>query len=105
MSVPETEFTFQITSPSSGLAAWWWPPGENANVTFSIYLPEVQQGLIRSPASACSPSRRRPCPAAGQFPVEFVLAATEEPEKILEFAQAASAQGHPERYVRFSADH
>jgi multidrug efflux pump len=62
------------------------PWGERER-TFLTYLPEVQQGLGTDPRypnvrrHATGPARR------GQFPVEFVLAATEEPEKILEFAQ------------------
>jgi multidrug efflux pump len=68
MSMPETQFTFQVTSPSIRVSAvWWWPPGENASGRFSIFCRKSSTVLIKSPVSECSPSRHRPCPAGGNF--------------------------------------
>ena len=45
------------------------------------------EGRAPSPASRRSRSCRRRCPAAAQFPVEFVIASTAESAEILGFAQ------------------
>ena len=87
MSVPETQFTFQVTSPSSGFGGMVVAPwGERDRSVFAI-LPEVQHGLNQIPGIRMFAVTPPPLPGGGQFPVEFVLAATEEPENILRFAQ------------------
>jgi multidrug efflux pump len=87
-SMPETEFTFQITSPASGFGGMVVAPwGDRERHIFEI-LPEVQQGLGQIPGIQMFAVTPPALPGGGQFPVEFVLAATEEPDKILEFAQA-----------------
>jgi multidrug efflux pump len=87
MSMPETQFTFQVTSPSSGFGGMVVAPwGERERSVFDI-LPEVQHGLNQIPGIRMFAVTPPPLPGGGQFPVEFVLAATEEPENILRFAQ------------------
>lgn len=87
MSVPETQFTFQVTSPSSGFGGMVVAPwGERDRSVFAI-LPEVQHGLNQIPGIRMFAVTPPPLPGGGQFPVEFVLAATEEPDNILRFAQ------------------
>ncbi len=87
MNVPEARFTFQVTSPSSGFAGMVVAPWEARERTIFEIQPEVQQGLDRIPGIRMFAVTPPPLPGGGQFPVEFVLAATEEPDKILEFAQ------------------
>jgi multidrug efflux pump len=87
MSVPETEFTFQITSPSSGFGGMVTAPWEERERTIFQILPEVQHGLTQIPGIQMFAVTPPALPGGGQFPVEFVLASTEEPEKILAFAQ------------------
>jgi multidrug efflux pump len=87
MSVPETEFTFQITSPSSGFGGMVTTPWEERERTIFQILPEVQYGLMQIPGIQMFAVTPPALPGGGQFPVEFVLASTEEPEKILAFAQ------------------
>ncbi len=87
MSMPETQFTFQVTSPSSGFGGMVVAPwGERERSVFDI-LPEVQHGLNQIPGIRMFAVTPPPLPGGGQFPVEFVLASTEEPENILRFAQ------------------
>ena len=87
MRVPETQFTFQVTSPSSGFGGMVVAPwGERERTIFEI-LPEVQQGLDQIPGIRMFGVTPSPLPGGGQFPVEFVLAATEEPDRILSFAK------------------
>ncbi|NNG01711.1 MAG: multidrug efflux protein [Desulfobacteraceae bacterium] len=87
MSVPETEFTFQITSPSSGFGGMVVAPWEERERTIFDILPQVQYGLMQIPGIRMFAVTPPALPGGGQFPVEFILAATEEPEKILDFAR------------------
>jgi len=87
MSVPEARFTFQVTSPSSGFAGMVVAPWDARERTIFAIQPEVQQGLDQIPGIRMFAVTPPPLPGGGQFPVELVLAATEEPDKILEFAQ------------------
>jgi multidrug efflux pump len=87
LSVPETEFTFQITFPSSGFGGMVTEPwGERERTVFEI-LPEVQQKLSAIPGIRMFPVTPPALPGGGQFPVEFVLASTAETERILQFAE------------------
>ncbi len=87
LSVPETQFTFQITRPNSGFAGMVVQPwGERQRNIFQI-LPEVQQKVRAIPGVRTLPVLRPALPGGGQFPVEFVLASTAETGQILEFAQ------------------
>jgi len=87
MRVPETQFTFQVTSPSSGFGGMVVAPWEARERTIFEIQPEVQQGLDRIPGIRMFAITPPALPGGGQFPVEFVLAATEEPDKILGFAK------------------
>jgi multidrug efflux pump len=92
MSVPETEFTFQITLPTSGFAGMVVQPWERRERTIFEILPEVQQKLSAIPAIRVFAISPPALPGGGQFPVEFVLASTAEPEQILELAQQIQRQ-------------
>lgn len=87
MSVPETEFTFQITSPSSGFGGMVVTPWSERERTIFDILPQVQYGLMQIPGIQMFAVTPPALPGGGQFPVEFILASTDEPDKILEFAQ------------------
>ncbi len=86
-SIPETAFTFQITNPSSGFGGMVVRPWEERNRTVFEILPEVQQKLAKIPGMRMFPVTPPALPGGGQFPVEFILASTEETGKILEFAE------------------
>ncbi len=87
MGVAETQFTFQITSPASGFGGMVTVPWQERERTIFEILPEVQQGLQQIPGIRMFAVTPPALPGGGQFPVEFILAATEEPDKILEFAR------------------
>ncbi len=85
-SVEETDFTFQVTFPSSGFSGMVVKPwGERKRNVFEI-MPEVQQKLQKLPGVRIFPVTPPALPGGGDFPVEFVLASTAETEQILEFA-------------------
>jgi multidrug efflux pump len=87
LSVPETQFTFQITRPNSGFAGMVVQPwGERKRNIFQI-LPEVQQKVRAIPGVRTLPVLRPALPGGGQFPVEFILASTADSEQLLQFAR------------------
>jgi multidrug efflux pump len=87
LSVPETQFTFQITRPNSGFAGMVVQPwGERQRNIFQI-LPEVQQKVRAIPGVRTLPVLRPALPGGGQFPVEFILASTADSEQLLQFAR------------------
>jgi multidrug efflux pump len=87
MSVPETEFTFQITFPNSGFGGMVTKPWSERKRTIFKIMPEVQQKLQAIPGIQMFPVAPPALPGGGQFPVEFILASTAETGPILEFAQ------------------
>ena len=87
LSVPEAEQTFQITFPDNGFGGLVLKPwGERKRTVFQI-VPEVQAKVSRIPGIRTFVVTPPALPGGGQFPVEFVIAATAEPEAILKFAQ------------------
>lgn len=87
LAAPETEFTFQLTFPTSGIAGMVVKPwGERDRTIFEI-LPEIQGKLGAIPGIQAFPVTPPALPGGGNFPVEIVLASTAEPEQILEFAK------------------
>jgi multidrug efflux pump len=87
LGVPETRFTFQVTSPSSGFGGMVVTPWAERDRTIFQILPEVQYGLMQIPGIRIFPVTPPALPGGGQFPVEFYLTSTAEPEQILEFAR------------------
>jgi multidrug efflux pump len=87
MSVPETDFTFQITFPNSGFGGMVVKPWDERKRNIFRILPEVQQKLMGIPGIHIFPVTPPALPGGGQFPVEFVLASTAETVQILDFAQ------------------
>ncbi len=87
LSVPETQFTFQITFPNSGFGGMVVRPWDKRKRTISQIVPEVQRKLQAIPGIQMFPVTPPALPGGGQFPVEFILASTAESGQILEFAQ------------------
>ncbi len=87
MGMPETEFTFQITSPATGFGGMVVAPWEERERSIFQILPEVQGGLMQIPGIQMFAVTPPALPGGGQFPVEFVIAATDEPDRILGYAQ------------------
>ncbi len=87
LSVPETQFTFQITFPNSGFGGMVVKPWDQRKRTIFQIVPEVQRKLQAIPGIQMFPVTPPALPGGGQFPVEFVLASTAETGQILELAQ------------------
>ncbi len=87
MSVPETDFTFQITFPNSGFGGMVVKPWDQRKRNIFQIMPEVQKKLSAIPGIQVFPVLPPALPGGGQFPVEFILASTAETPQILEFAR------------------
>ena len=85
-SVPETDFTFQLTFPNSGFGGMVTKPWAERSRTIFQILPDVQQKLQNVPGIRIFPVTPPALPGGGDFPVEFILASTAETEQILELA-------------------
>ena len=86
-SVPETDFTFQITFPSSGFGGMVLKPWDKRQRTVFQIMPEIQQKLHGIPGIRMFPVTPPALPGGGQFPVEFIIASTADQGQILQFAQ------------------
>jgi multidrug efflux pump len=87
LSVPETNFVFQVTFPTSGFAGMVVKPWDQRKRNIFQILPEVQRKLHAIPGIRVFAVTPSALPGGGQFPVEFILASTAEPDQILKFAQ------------------
>ena len=92
LSVPETQFTFQITFPTSGFGGMVVKPWDERERTVFQILPEVQQQLQGIPGIQMFPVTPPALPGGGQFPVEFIIASTADTPEILEIAQQVQAK-------------
>ncbi len=89
--VPETGNTFQLTFPDSGFSGMVLKPwGERKRTVFAIQ-PGIQAMVNTIPGLRLLMVTPPALPGGGQFPVEFVLSSTAEPEQILGFAQQLQA--------------
>lgn len=86
-SIPEANRTFQVTFPDNGfgglvLKSWGERERSVAEVT-----PVLQQKLSAIPGIRAFVAAPSALPGGGQFPVEFIIASTAEPDVILGFAE------------------
>jgi multidrug efflux pump len=86
-SFEETEFTFQLTFPDSGFSGMILKPWEERERSVFDLQPLAQQGLGQIAGMRVLPIIPSALPGGGQFPVEFILASSEEPEAILQVAK------------------
>ena len=86
-SVPETDFTFQLTFPNSGFSGLVTKPWDERKRTIFQIMPEVQQKLQKLPGIQIFPVTPPALPGGGDFPVEFIIASTADSGQILEFAK------------------
>ena len=85
-SVPEMQQSFQVTQPSFGFGGMLVKPWSERDRTIFQIEPEVTMGLgaitgVQHPAFLPDP-----LPSAGTFPVEFVIAGTQDAPQLLELA-------------------
>lgn len=86
MSIPETDFTFQLTMPTGGFSGMVTKPWEERDRDVFEIMPEVQQKLSAVAGVKILPITPPALPGGGQFPVEIVLASTADIKEIYDYA-------------------
>lgn len=87
LETKEGRETFQITFGDNGFAGLMLKPwGERERTVFQL-VPEVQQRVNNVPGVRAMVATPSPLPGGGQFPVEFVIGSTGDPEQMLGYAQ------------------
>jgi multidrug efflux pump len=86
-SIPETDFTFQLTFANSGFSGMVTKPWDERKRNIFQIMPEVQQKLQKIPGIQIFPVTPPPLPGGGDFPVEFIISSTADTGQILEFAK------------------
>ncbi len=86
LSVPETDFTFQLTMPTTGFSGMVTKPWNQRDRDVFQIMPEVQQKLSSIAGVKILPITPPALPGGGQFPVEIVLASTGSIKEIYEYA-------------------
>ncbi len=90
-SIPETDFTFQLTFPNSGFSGMVTKPWDERKRNIFQIMPEVQQKLQKVPGIQIFPVTPPALPGGGNFPVEFVIASTADTTQILDLAHQLEA--------------
>ncbi len=85
-SFPETGHTFQITSPTGGFGGMVTKPWSERRKTTGQLLMESSGKLAGIAGVRVIPMTPQPLPGGGDFPVDFVIASTAEPERLVEIA-------------------
>jgi multidrug efflux pump len=87
LSIPETNFTFQITFPSGGFWGDGLKPWKERKRSAKEVLADVQAKVSAIPGIQTFPILPPALPGGGNFPVEFVIASTADASEILGFAK------------------
>jgi multidrug efflux pump len=87
LAIPESDFTFQITSPTNGFWGVVLKPWDERKRNVFKIMPEVAAKVMPIPGVQSFAIVPPALPGGGNFPVEFVIASTAEPSEILGFAQ------------------
>ena len=96
-SFPENGGTFQITQPSGGFGGMVTKPWSERKRTSQQLLAASTGPLSKIPGIRVIPLTPPALPGGGNFPVDFVIASSAEPEQVSELAaqivQKAMASG------------
>ncbi|HEX6852032.1 MAG TPA: efflux RND transporter permease subunit [Candidatus Polarisedimenticolaceae bacterium] len=87
-SYPETGNTFQIVSPVGGFGGMTLKPWSEREKTAAQLQVEAAAEISKIPGVRVIPLTPPALPGGGDFPVDFVIASTAEPERLAEFAGA-----------------
>ncbi len=101
-SMPETEHTFQITDPSGGFSGMVTKPWSERKRNTEQILADVSGKLSSIPGVRIIPTTPAPLPGSGNFPVDFVIASTAEPQELLEFANQLVAKAFASKKFMFA---
>jgi len=85
-SIPESESVFQITDPSGGFGGMVTKSWSQRKKTAQQLLIESTGPLSKIAGIRVIPLTPPPLPGGGNFPVDFVIASSAEPEQLVQFA-------------------
>jgi len=91
-SFPEHQSVFQITNPSGGFSGMVTKPWSQRTKTTQELLLESTGPLSKIAGIRVIPLTPPPLPGAGNFPVDFVIASSAEPQQLLQFANQLVAK-------------
>lgn len=86
-SFPEYFASFQITFPSGGFAGMVTKPWSERKRTTMDIMPDAWKKTGQIPGVRVIVTNPPPLPGGANFPVEFVISSTDEPERLNEYAQ------------------
>ena len=102
LNAPERELTFQILlSPSDpfaaalgvgGFSGMVVKPWDQRSRSIREIVPEMQAGLSAIPGLQVFASQPAALPGGSNFPVEFIISSTDEPEQMLVYAEQLQQQ-------------
>jgi multidrug efflux pump len=96
-SIPESESIFQITQPTGGFGGMVTKPWSERKKTSQQLLIQASGQLSKIPGIRVIPLTPPALPGGGNFPVDFVIQASAEPQQVSELAgqlvQKAMASG------------
>jgi multidrug efflux pump len=97
-SFPETAYTFQLTFPNSGFSGMVLKPWSQRERTVFDIKPLAQERLQKITGINIFPVTPPALPGGSDFPIEFIVASTDEPLEILKYVrqinQKALASGN-----------
>jgi multidrug efflux pump len=85
-SFPESESVFQITDPTGGFGGMVTKPWAQRNRTAQQLLAASAGPLSQIAGVRVIPLTPPPLPGGGNFPVDFVIASSAEPQQLVQFA-------------------
>ena len=85
-SFPESESVFQITDPTGGFGGMVTKPWSQRTKTAQQLLLESTGPLSKIPGVRVIPLTPPALPGGGNFPVDFVIASSAEPQQLAQFA-------------------
>ena len=100
-SIPETDFTFEITFPTSGFGGLIAKPWDERKRSVHEILTEVQQKMRAITGIRLLSITPSALPGGGDFPVEFIIASTAEHAQILDVARQLQLKAIESRMFAF----
>ncbi len=91
-SFPESQSVFQITNPSGGFGGMVTKPWSQRKRTTQQLLVASTKPLSQIAGIRVIPLTPPPLPGGGNFPVDFVIASSAEPQQLLQFANQLVAK-------------
>jgi len=86
-TLPEFSNSFQLAQPTFAIGGLILKPWSERSRSAAQIIPDIQAKVSKITGFRANVVNRPALPSGGQFPVEFVIASTAEPERVLEFAK------------------